>query len=204
MGQQRQTEQNCRQMVDPAVNRELARLLLWAAAGAAWAGTAPAREAPKGPSVAIDAIEARGLLSSIHEQRAPPSLRLSIIDAERAGLLAEPAWRIERDGDPVTGTSARFSLPVGSTTIFAVSGKLHRRIGSTLPDPVEGPSPLTSRKMDSGRIYGGGVERTIGPVELSAAYQYSRISGENADDSMLERRARSHSARATARIRFRP
>jgi hypothetical protein len=186
------------------VNRELTRLLLWAAAGAAWAGPSAAREAPKGPSVAIDAIEARGLLSTIDEQRAPPSLRLSIIDAERAGLLAEPAWRLERDGDPATGKRAKLSLPVGSTTVFAIGGKLSRRTGSTMPDPVEGPVPLTSRKMDSGRVYGAGVERKIGPFDVSAAYQFSRISDAGSDDGMLERRARSHSVRATARIRFRP
>ena len=186
------------------MNRELTRLLLWAVAGAAWAAPAAAREAPKGPSIAIDAIEARGLLSTIEEERAPPSLRLSIIDAERAGLLEEPAWRLDRDGDPATGKRAKISVPVGSTTVFAVSGKLNRRTGSTMPDPVEGPMPLTSRKMDGGRIYGAGVERIIGPFEVSAAYQYSRISDAGGDDSMLERRAHSHSVRATARIRFKP
>ena len=190
-------------MVDSTVNRELTRLLLWAAAGAAWAAPAAAREPPKGPSVAIGAIEARGLLSTIEEQRAPPSPRLSIIDAERAGLLEEPAWRLERDGDPATGKRAKVSLPIGSTTVFAISGKLNRRTGPTMPDPVEGPVPLTDRKMDSGRVYGGGIERRVGPFELSAAYQYSRISDAGGDDGMLERRAHSHSVRATARIRFR-
>lgn len=186
------------------MNREHTRLLLWAVAGAAWAAPVAAREAPKGPSIAIGAIEARGLLSSIEEQRAPRSLRLSIVDAERDGLVAAPAWRLERDGDPVSGKRVKLSLPVGSTTVFAISGKLNRRTGPSMRDPAEGPSPLTSRKMDSSRLYGAGVERTVGPLELSAAYQYSRIGSDGANDSMLEQRAHSHSVRATARIRLRP
>ena len=185
------------------MNRELTRLLLWAAAGAVWAAPSAAREAPKGPSVAIGAIEARGLLSTIEEQRSPPSLRLSVVDAERAGLLAEPAWRLERDGNAVTGKRVKLSLPVGSTTVFATSGKLSRRTGPTMLDPAEGTMPLNNRKMDSSRTYGAGVERSVGPFEVSAAYQYSRIGGDSADDGMVERRARSHSVQATARIRFR-
>lgn len=186
------------------MNRERTRLLLWAVAGAAWAAPTAAREAPKRPSIAIGAIEVRGLLSTIEEGRTPPSLRLSVVDAERDGLRAEPAWRFERGGDSVSGKRVKLSLPVGSTTVFALSGKLHRRTGPTMHDPTEGPSALTSRKMDSSRLYGAGVERTVGPFELSAAYQFSRIGGDGANDSMLEQRAHSHSVQATARIRLRP
>ena len=142
------------------------------------------------------------LLSPVQETRPAPSLRLSDIDAERAGLLQEPAWRLERDGDPVTGKRAKLSVPVGSTTVFALGGKLARRTGSTLPDPIEGPAPLAGRKMDSGKVYGAGVERRVGPVDVSATYQYSRISADEAGDGGGDR-AKSHSLRATARIRFR-
>jgi len=132
-----------------------------------------------------------------------PSPRLSIVDAERAGLLQEPAWRLERDGDAVTGKRARLSVPLGSTTVFALGGKLARRTGSALPDPVEGPTPLAGRKMDGGRVYGAGVERRVGPVDVSATYQYSRVSAGEAGDAIGSDRAKSHSLRATARIRFR-
>ena len=185
------------------MNRELSSLLLWAAAGAISAAPAVAKDAPKRPVVAIDAIQANGLLSTVEEKPPSPSLRLSIIDAERAGLLEAPAWRLERDGDPVTGKRAKLSLPVGSTTVFALGGKLSRRTGSTLPDPVEGPSPLAGRKMDSGRVYGAGVERQIGRFDLSATYQYSRISAGDAGDSLGDGHAKSHSLLASARIRFR-
>ena len=190
-------------MVETGVNRELMSLLLWAAAGAILAAPAAARDAPKRPSVAVEAIEAHGLLSAVDEKRPEPSLRLSIIDAERAGLLEEPAWKLERDGDPVTGKRAKVSLPVGSTTVFAIGGKLTRRTGSTLPDPVEGPSGTASRKMDSGRVYGAGVERKVGAFDVSATYQYSRISAGEEGDSLSDGHAKSHSLRATARIRFR-
>jgi hypothetical protein len=194
-------------MVETGVNRELSGLLLWAAAGAISAAPAAARavpkDGPKRPVVAIEGIHATGLLSTVEEEHPSPSLRLSIIDADRAGLLEQPAWRIERDGNPVTGKRAKLSLPVGSTTVFALGGKLTRRTGSTLPDPVEGPSPLASRKMDSGRVYGAGVERHVGRFDLSATYQYSRISRGEAGDSLSDGHAKSHSLQASARIRFR-
>lgn len=195
-------ELNPRRMVDSTVNRELTSLLLLAAAGAVSAAPADAKDPPKRPSVAIEAIEARGLLSAIEEKRAEPSLRLSIIDADRAGLIEEPGWQLERDGDLVTGKRAKVSVPVGETTVFALSGKLTRHTGSTMPDPVEGPTPLASRKMDSVRVYGAGVERRVGPFELSATYQYSRI-GVADDSTTANGHARSHSLMATGRIRFR-
>ena len=190
-------------MVEASVNRELTSPLLWAVAGAILAAPASAKDAPKRPYVTIEAIEAPSLLSATEEKRSKPSLRLSIIDAERAGLLEEPAWRLERDGDPVTGKRARLSLPVGSTTVFAIGGKLTRRTGSTLPDPVEGPSGLAGHKMDSGRVYGAGVERKIGPFDVNATYQYSRVSAGEDGEGIAGGHAKSHSLRATARIRFR-
>ena len=57
--------------------------------------------------------------------------------------------------------------------------------------------------MDSGRVYGAGVERRVGPVDLSATYQYSRIGAGEEGDSLSDGHAKSHSLRATARIRFR-
>jgi hypothetical protein len=190
-------------MVETSVNRELSKLLLWAAFGAIMTAPAVARDSPQRPAVAIEASRANGLLSTVEEKRPSPSLRLSIVDAERAGLLEQPAWRLERDGDPVTGKRARLSLPVGSTTVFALGGKLTRRTGSTLPDPVEGPSPMASRKMDSGRVYGAGIERHVGRFDVSATYQYSRISAGEAGDGLGDGHAKSHSLQATARIRFR-
>ena len=192
-------------MVDSTVKRELATLLLCAAAGAIWAAPAAGQVTPKGPSIIVETIEARGLLSPAEKMRPAPSHRLSIIDAERVGLLEEPAWRIEGDRDPVTGKRAKLSLPIGSTTVFALGGKLARRTGSTMPDPVEGPVPRAGHKMDGGRVYGAGVERRFGPIEVGATYQYSRISGGAGDDGMAasDGPGRSHSARATVRIRFR-
>jgi hypothetical protein len=166
-------------------------------------GAAPALAKGAPPSLSIAPITGSSLLAPIEDKRPAPSLRLSIIDAERVGLLEEPAWRLEHDGDPVTGKRAKLSLPVGSTTVFAIGGKLTRRTGSTLPDPVEGPSGLTSRKMDSGRVYGAGVERKLGPFDVSATYQYSRISAGEAGDGLGDGHAKSHSLQATARIRFR-
>jgi hypothetical protein len=178
--------------------------ICWSACaiGCAIASTpAVAKDPP--PSLSIEPIRGASLLSPVEEARPAPSLRLSIVDAERAGLLEEPAWKLERDGDPVTGKRAKLSVPLGSTTVFALGGKLARRTGSTLPDPIEGPSALTGRKMDSGRVYGAGVERRLGPVDVSATYQFRRVGAGDAGDAIGSDRAKSHSLRATARIRFR-
>jgi hypothetical protein len=194
-------EQKWRWAVEIVVNRGRIIGIAGAIACALVSTSAFAKDPPA--SLSIAPIRGSSLLSPVEETRPAPSLRLSIIDAERAGLLEEPAWRLERDGDPVTGKRARLSVPVGSTTVFALGGKLARRTGSTLPDPAEGPTPLAGRKMDSGRVYGAGVERRVGPFDVSAAYQYSRVSAGEAGDAVGSGHARSHSLRATARIRFR-
>ena len=189
-------------MVDSIMNRGRAIGCICVSACACAAAASPALAKDRPPSFSIEQVIGTSLLGPLEEKPLAPSLRLSIIDAERSGLLEEPGWRLERDGDMVTGKRAKLSLPVGSTTIFALGGKLTRRTGSTIPDPIEGPAPLASHKMDSGRVYGAGVERRVGPFELSATYQYSRISA-GEDVTSADGHARSHSLQATARIRFR-
>ena len=179
------------------------RVIGIACAGACAIGSAPAYAKGAPPSLSIEQVSSASLLGAIEEKSSQSNLRLSIIDAERAGLVEEPAWRLERDGDPVSGKRAKLSVPIGSTTVFAISGKLARRTGSTMPDPVEGPAPLAGRKMDSGKVYGAGVERKLGRFDVSATYQYSRISAGEDSEALGDGHAKSHSLRATARLRFR-
>lgn len=178
-------------------------MLILSAVGAFWASPAAAKPPPQKPSLIVEGVSGNGLLSITEEKPAAPSLRLQLVDAGRAGLLEEPAWRLERDGDAVSGKRAKLSLPLGSTTVFALGGKVSRRIGSTMPDPVEGPAGIAGSKMDSGRVYGAGLERRLGPFEVTATYQYSRISAGEAGDGVGSDRAKSHALRAAARLRFR-
>lgn len=171
------------------MNRELTRLLLWAAAGAAWAAPVAAQEAPKGPSVAIEAIEARNLLAPIEEARSNA-----------------PGYRLSPGPDPAFGQGAKLSMEVGDATLFAITGRLNR--------PPSAYGPLDSgharaflQRRDSGKVYGGGISRNVGGLELSATYQYSKVTaGESKPDNQAwdDGPGKSHSLRGSLRVRFRP
>ncbi len=173
-------------MVGPAVNRELIGLAL---AAVALAGSTPAlaKDDPR-PSLSIDPVVARSLLSPVDEAR---------------GM---PGYRFDPGFDPATGGRARLSLEVGSASVFAITGRLSR------PPQAVGPldsghAKILGPRRDSGKVYGGGVSGRVQGVDLSATYQYSKINpGELERDSEAgdDGPGRSHSLRATARIRFRP
>ncbi len=189
-----------------------AHLLLLTITGAAGASPAIARDNGQQPlpRLAIEPIIARGLLAQAEPQSLIRAPRLSLIDTERAGLVEPPPYRLEREGDSVTGKRARLSVTVGETRLFALGGKLSRRERPGPPDAIDGSraNALGPRKLESGRLYGGGVERTLGPVDLSAAYQYSRINGAQLDPTSdnsamrIDDRSQSHGVQLRARLRF--
>jgi hypothetical protein len=179
-------------------------------AGAACASPAFAKDNPdkRQPSLTIEPIVARGLLAPAEPLTTIRAPRLSVIDAEREGLIEPPPYRLEHEGDTVTGKRARLSVAVGDTRLFAVSGKLSRRERPGPADATDGHRALGPRKLESGRIYGGGVERTLGRIDLSATYQYSHINGADLDpttdgDAMgIDQKHKSQSVQLKARLRF--
>ena len=190
------------------MNRVVQFLLL---AGATCAAPAFARDQPNTPKPRLDLqpIIASNLLAPAEPLTITRTPRLSVINVERAGLLEAPPYRLEREVDAVTGKRARLSVAIGTTRLFAVSGKLSRRERPGPPDPLDAgrSNPLGPRKLESGRLYGGGVERSLGPVDLSAGYQYSRINGAELDPTSdsrmtIDDRAKSHSLQLKARLRF--
>jgi hypothetical protein len=170
-------------------NRGPARLLMLSLAGIAVATPAIARDKPKTPSLAIEPIGARDLLS-----HAEPRTHRS------------PSYRLNPPGDFATGERARLSVDVGDTTLFAITGRLDRRDRGQALGPLDRPhgAALTGRKRESSRVYGAGAQRRIGPVDLSATYQYSKVNAERSQSDLNLANPRSHSVRATARIRFKP
>lgn len=157
-------------------------------AGLTVAGTALAKDPPK-PSLTLDPITARSLLAPIEDARS----------------LA-PVYRLDPGLEPASGQRARLSVEVGDSTLFAITGRLNRRPGP--PGPLAGghARALGLKQSERGKVYGAGISRTIRGVDVSAAYQYSKLSDEQAGDSeaRIDGLGRSHSVRATARIRFRP
>ena len=170
------------------MNRGSSLQLLCALAGAASAIPALAKD-PK-PSLSIDRIAARNLLAPVED--------------ENAQL---PRYRVDPGGDAAVGKRARLSIPMGGSTLFAITGKLTRRAETSGPLDERHAQVLGQRRSGSGKVYGAGIERSRGGVEFVAAYQYSKL---RAEDPQFDGRAnadglgRSHSVRATARIRFRP
>jgi hypothetical protein len=189
-----------------------AHLFLLAISGATCAAPVPARDRSDQPlpRLAIEPIAALNLLAPADLEMKRPSPRLRLVDAERAGLVKPPPYRLEREGDLVTGKRAKLSVAVGDTRIFAVGGKLSRRERPGPPDPLDGrrTNALGQRKLESGRLYGGGLERAFGQVNLSAAYQYSRINGGRLDPTRndaampIDNKNKSHSLLLNARLRF--
>ena len=164
-------------------------MALAALAAACFGASAHAKDAPK-PSLTIDPVVVRNLLAPLDDARSPG-----------AGYPLDPGL------DPARGQRARLSLDVGGSTVFAITGRLDRKAGP--PGPLEAghAKTLGLRGGDSGKVYGGGINHKIGGVDLSATYQYSKIRAEQGSD---DNRAidggpgKSHSLRATARIRFTP
>lgn len=139
------------------------------------------------PSLSLDPVVARNLLAPV-DARGPAS-----------------SWRLDPGLDPASGQRARLSFEVGDSTLFAITGRLNRQPGA--PGPLDNghAKALGLRRADSGKVYGAGVSRKLGGIDVSATYQYSKLSAEQpADDSQSANGGpgRSHSLRATARIRF--
>lgn len=161
------------------------------------------------PRFELQPIIASSLLAPAEPLIIARTPRLSLINAESAGLVEPPPYRLEREGDSVTGKRAKLSVAVGDTRLFAVSGKLSRRERPG-PDRLDAgrSDPFGSRKLESGRLYGGGVERAAGPIDLSATYQFSRINGANLDPNLsasalnIDSKHKSQSIQLKARLRF--
>ena len=163
-------------------------LVIFAFTCAACATSAAAKDKPK-PALSIDPVAARTLLAPV--------------EVDRPARPEAPSYRVGDVADQATGKRAKLSVPIGDTTLFAIGGKLTRR---QRPGPPNLPADAFSSRKDSGKVYGAGVERRIGPVDLSATYQYSKVTAEHPDiegAARISSGERSHSLRATARIRFR-
>lgn len=159
-----------------------------AVAAACGCSPALAKDDPR-PSLSLDPIVAHNLLAPIEEARNPP-----------------PAYRLDPNGEAASGQRARLSLDLGDATLFAITGKLNRQPAPA--GPLDGShARALGQRRDSGKVYGVGVTRNVRGFDLGAAYQFSKLSAEQPDsDSQLRDGGpgRSHSLRATARIRFRP
>ena len=175
--------------LNPTVNRELfGTVALAAFAAALLAEPALARDKPK-PSLAIDPVTARTLLAPLDDARAQAN-----------------AYRLDPGLGTASGQRARLSLEVGASTLFAITGRLTRQPGPPGPLDSGHAKALGLKRTESGKVYGAGVSRSVSGVDLSATYQYSKLSDEQASQSeaRIDGPGRSHSLRATARIRFRP
>jgi hypothetical protein len=171
------------------VNRELFSRIALAAAIAGSAVPALAKDPPK-PGLSIDPIVARTLLAPVDE--APG----------QGG-----SYRLDPGLEPASGKRARLSLEVGESTLYAITGRLSRQPGPPGPLDAGHAKALGIKRPDSGKVYGAGITRKVGGVDVSATYQYSKISAENPGGDDLARGdgpGKSHSLRGTMRIRFRP
>ena len=137
------------------------------------------------PTLSLDPIVARGLLSPVDDARSASDYRLD------PGL------------QPSDGQRAKLSIEVGKATMFAITGRLKREAAPSGPlDP--GDARALSPRRDSGKVYGAGVSANVLGMDVSATYQYSKLSAEQGSpDTFADTPGRSHSLRATARLRFR-
>ncbi len=176
-------------MVDSAMNRERRSVLAIAAAMACCSAPVAAKDPPK-PNLSLDPIVARNLLAPVDDARG------------QAG-----AYRLDPGLEPASGQRARLSVEVGESTLFAITGRLSRQPGPPGPLDAGHAKALGIKRPDSGKVYGAGVSGKIGGFDVSATYQYSKISAEQPVDDSLARGdgpGKSHSLRGTMRIRFRP
>jgi hypothetical protein len=172
------------------MNRGLASWVACATAAAAWTAPLCAADKAPHPKLAVEPISARSLLAP-----AEPDWKLSLTPSEE--LDRPQSYRIGELPD-ATGARAKLSVEVGATTLFAIAGRLRR---SEAPGRRE---PFDLRQKSSGKVYGAGIERRVGAVELGATYQYSKAvtDRQETDTGLRFDNPRSHSVRATARIRF--
>jgi hypothetical protein len=162
------------------------RLAIAALAAAGCGDPAMAKDAPK-PSLSIDPIAARTLLAPVDEARGLP-----------------PGYRIDANAEAARGQRAKLSVELGDATLYAITGRLKRQPAPAGPLD-SGHARALGQSRDSGKVYGLGVTRAVRGVELGATYQYSKLRSEQADSEFRDGGpGRSHSLRATARIRFRP
>ena len=166
----------------------MAVLALAAVGAAAIAAPAFAQDKPK-PSLSLEPVVARSLLAPVDSLPRDVS-----------------SYRLDPGRDPAAGQRAKLSVDFGDATLFAITGRLSRQ--SVAEGPLDpGHAQVLGRRSDGGKVYGAGVARTVRGVDLSATYQYSKAT---AGQPMAESEARdggpgkSHSVRATARIRFTP
>lgn len=169
--------------VATVMNRGCGLKLLCAGLSACASASLSAKE--PAPSLSVDPIVARGLLAPVDDARSAADYRLD------PGL------------EPSEGQRARLSIDVGKATMFAITGRLKREAAPTGPlDP--GDARAMGQRRDSGKVYGAGVSTNVAGFDLSATYQYSKLSAEQGgSDTFAETPGRSHSLRATARLRFR-
>jgi hypothetical protein len=164
-----------------------AGLAIAASVAAGLGAPAAAKDAPT-PSLSVDPITARTLLAPVEEGRAPAA-----------------AYRLDPNA-PATGQRARLSIDLGEATIFAITGRLNRQPAPT--GPLDGGhARALGQRRDSGKVYGLGVARTVRGFDIGATYQFSKLRAEQPmpDGDLGDGGpGRSHSLRATARIRFRP
>ena len=112
-------------------------LLAIASAGLAAPSFAKDLSGKSPPKLIFEPITARNLLAPVDTETILSS-RLRLIEVERGGFIEPPPYRLDREGDLVTGNRAKLSVAVGETRLFAVSGKLTRR---ERPGPHAGRAP---------------------------------------------------------------
>ena len=170
-------------MVAGMMDKARALPVILMAAAACWASPGSAKDQPR-PSLSVEPVVATSLLAPVSEGAAPVSYRLN------PGL------------DTATGQRAKLSIEVGKTTMFAITGRLQRQKPAL--GPLDSQAGVLVPKRDGGKVYGAGVSGTLHGVDLSATYQYNKIRTEQGEvDTIAGGPGRSHSLRATARIRFR-
>jgi hypothetical protein len=181
-------EQKGWKTVVPSMNRgRFAALAITALVAVCACSSAQAKDDPK-PSLSFDPIVARSLLAPVEDASSPTA-----------------AYRLDPLGQAAVGQRARLSIDVGDATLFAITGKLNRQRAPA--GPLDGShARALGQRRDGGKVYGVGVTHNVRGIDLGATYQYSKVSAEQADtDSRLrdDGPGKSHSLRATARIRFR-
>lgn len=177
------------------------RLILTALIAAAACASPAIGQAPGAkPSLSIEPVTATGLLSPLEADRAP---RSALWSGDSGAVQPHQSYRLADDPRSATGKRAKLSIAIGDGQLFAIAGRLKHAPDRRSPDPV---AAVSSRGTRGGKVYGAGFEQRVGAFELGATYQYSKISAEHPEvDSAagIGSGDRSHSVRATARIRFR-
>ena len=161
------------------------RLICAAAVAACGSSMAHAKDDAE-PALSFDPINARSLLAPVDEGRLPAF-----------------SYRLDPGPEPSTGQRARLSVELGQSTLFAITGRLKSQPPASGPLDPSHARIVGQRRPDSGKVYGGGIAHKFGGVDVSATYQYSKLRTEQAETEAGDNGpGKSHSLRATARIRF--